>query len=161
MEHVAIVKKSWRVIDKILGGDKVIESRWYKSRIAPWDKIISGETVYFKNSGEPVTVVAKVEKVLQFSDLSPTKIKQILTEFGGVGGICVSDPKESFERNKDKRYCILVFLKNVKRIKPFEVDKRGFGNMCAWLSCGKLVGYVGTALNVRKRKGPESMSGSD
>ncbi len=136
MEHVAIVKKSWKVIDNILSGDKTIESRWYLSRFSPWDKVKTGETVYFKNSGEPVTVISKVEKVLQFAGLNQAKVKAILNEFGGVGGICVSDPKKSFERNKGKKYCILVFLKDAKKTKPFEVDKKGFGNMCAWLSFG-------------------------
>ncbi len=136
MEHVAIVKKSWKVIDNILSGDKTIESRWYLSRFSPWDKVKTGETVYFKNSGEPVTVISKVEKVLQFAGLNQAKVKAILNEFGGVGGICVSDPIASFERNKDKKYCILIFLEDAKKVTPFEVDKTGFGNMCAWLCYG-------------------------
>ena len=69
MDHVAIVRKSWKLTDKILSGQKTIESRWYASRRAPWNRIRAGETVYFKNSGEPVTIKADVEKVLQFDNL--------------------------------------------------------------------------------------------
>lgn len=31
MEHVAIMRKSWGLTDKILSGQKKIESRWYKT----------------------------------------------------------------------------------------------------------------------------------
>ena len=39
MEHVAIMKKSWGFIEKILGGQKTIESRWYSLKSKPWDNI--------------------------------------------------------------------------------------------------------------------------
>ena len=48
MEHVAIMKKSWGLTEKILTGAKKIESRWYKNKHTPWNRIKSGEIVYFK-----------------------------------------------------------------------------------------------------------------
>ena len=57
MDHVAIMNKSWGLIPKILSGSKTIESRWYKTKRTPWDKIAKGDTVYFKNSGEQVVEV--------------------------------------------------------------------------------------------------------
>jgi len=65
MEHVAILKKSWGFTKKILDGRKTVESRWYTTKKAPWDCIKEGDIVYFKDSGEPVTIkttVAKVER---------------------------------------------------------------------------------------------------
>ena len=73
MEHVAIMKKSWGLIGKIISGEKKIESRWYKSRRSPWGKIKQGDEVYFKDSGEPVSIKAKVAKVISFADLTPKK----------------------------------------------------------------------------------------
>ena len=35
MQHVAIMKKSWGLTDKILSGQKKIESRWYLSSFCP------------------------------------------------------------------------------------------------------------------------------
>ena len=78
MEHIAIMKKSWKFIDKILTGEKTIESRWYTSRRVPWNRIKKGETIYFKDSGEPVTIKAEADKVLQFSDLTPKTIEDIM-----------------------------------------------------------------------------------
>jgi len=129
MEHLAIMKKSWKLIDKILNKEKKIESRWYKSKYSPWNKIKKDEIVYFKNSGENVTVKAEVEKVLQFDNLDFEKIKKILDRYGNE--LSVDDG--FFEIVKDKKYCILVFLKNVKKIESFEIDKTGYGNMSAWI----------------------------
>jgi ASC-1-like (ASCH) protein len=132
MDHVAIMKKSWRLTEKILTGEKTIESRWYAARCAPWDRITPGETVYFKDSGEPVALKARVAKVLQL-ELTPRKVKEILDEYGGSDGICIKDIDEFYERFKNKKYCMLIFLKDAREVAPFDVDKTGFGNMCAWM----------------------------
>lgn len=127
------MKKSWGLTKKILIGEKKIESRWYTSKYSPWDRIKKGEVVYFKDSGEPVEIKVEVSKVLQFSDLSPKKVKEILNEYGRPDGINIKDTKKFYNLFKDKKYCILIFLKNPKKIKPFEINKKGFGLMSAWL----------------------------
>ncbi len=134
MEHLAIMRKSWNLTDKILNGQKKIESRWYKVKYKPWDEIKPGETIYFKDSGEPVKLKAEVEKVIQFSDLTPKKVKEILNKYGEADGIENNKTSEFFERFKNRKYCILVFLKNPAEIKPFEIDKTGFGAMSAWMT---------------------------
>ena len=138
MDHIAIMKKSWRLTQKILSGQKKIESRWYKSKCAPWGKIGKGDTVYFKDSGEPVSIKTEVEKVISFSDLTPERVSQILDEYGNDDGIGKDKIKEFFELFKNKNYCLLIFLKNPKQIEPFEIDKTGFGMMSAWLSVGNI-----------------------
>lgn len=134
MEHLAIMKKSWGLTQKILSGEKKIESRWYKLKHSPWGKIEKGDAVYFKDSGEPVSIKAEVEKVISFSDLSPQKVKQILNEYGKDDGIEKDKMPEFFELFKDKKYCLLIFLKNPEKIQPFEINKAGFGNMAAWIT---------------------------
>ena len=138
MDHVAIMKKSWGLTQKILSGQKRIESRWYKSKCSPWGKIGKGDNVYFKDSGEPVSIKAEVEKVISFSDLTPKKVRQILNEFGNDDGIEKVKIKEFFELFKNKNYCLLIFLKNPEKIKPFEINKAGFGMMSAWLTTGNI-----------------------
>lgn len=130
------MKKTWKLTQKILSGEKKIELRWYISKRAPWDKIKIGETIFFKDSGEPVTLKADVEKVLQFSDLTPDKVKEILEKYGNKIGI--QNTAESFERNKNKNYCILIFLKNPQKVEPFQISKKGFGMMSAWISVPKI-----------------------
>ncbi len=134
MEHVAIMRKSWGLTQKILNGQKKIESRWYSGKYKPWDSIKKGETVYFKDSGEPVRIKAEVSKVVQFADLTPKKVKEILDEYGKDDGIEKEKTAEFFERFKNKKYCILIFLKNSAKVESFGIDKTGFGTMSAWIT---------------------------
>lgn len=134
MDHIAIMKKSWRLTQKILSGKKKIESRWYKSKRIPWDAINVGDTVYFKDSGEPVSIRAEVDKVTQFSDLNPDKVRDILEEYGNDDGIEKCDISKFFRIFKHRKYCVLVFLKNPQHVEPFNIDKSGFGAMSSWIS---------------------------
>src|SRR5574337_351167 len=118
MDHVAIMKKSWNLTDKIISGGKKIESRWYKSKHAPWDKIKAGDTVYFKNSGEPVRIGAEVEKVLQFSDLTPKTVMELLRKYWELDGLGEKDVPKFHELFREKKYCILVFLKDAREVVP-------------------------------------------
>lgn len=117
MHHIAIMKKSLGLLPKVVSGEKTIESRFYNSRRAPWRKIKVGDTVFFKNSGEPVTVSATVSEVLENpKNLDAYKLS-----------ICLTDlPK--------KKYSILIFLTSVQKIEPFEINKKGFGSMSAWIT---------------------------
>ncbi len=147
------MKKEWGLLEKILDGRKRIESRWYINKVAPWDQIKPADAVYFKNSGEPVTARATVEKVIQISDLDkPTfqkplfpenegvvsvggiDIETVLDLFAGDDGIEVDQVPYYLEQFKNKRYCVLVFLKDVQKVEPFNINKAGFGAMSAWIS---------------------------
>lgn len=134
MEHIAIMKKSWGFTQKILSGQKKIESRWYTVKRDPWNNIKSGEVVYFKDSGSPVTVKAEVENVLQFSDVTPNIVKEILIQYGQNIGIDLDKINERVKMFKDKKYCILIFITNPQKIKPFKINKSGFGAMSAWIA---------------------------
>src|SRR6266566_1543343 len=81
MDHVAIMQKSWGFTEKIATCQKTIESRWYNVRYAPWGRISAGDSIYFKNTGEPITIKAEVEKELNFSDLTPEKVQTILEDY--------------------------------------------------------------------------------
>ena len=130
MEHIAILSKKRKILDKIISGEKTIESRWYKFKKAPFETISAGETVYFKESGEMISAKAKVKKTLFFKDLNLEKIKEILTAHGK--DICMNISQA--ETIKDKKFCTLIFLEDVKKIEPFAINKKGYGVMTAWIS---------------------------
>ncbi len=133
MDHVAIMRKSWGLIPKILDGRKKIESRWGINKCSPWGKVKVGDTVYFKNSGEPVTVVAEVSKVQEFENLNPKKVREVLEKYGGDDGISISGLEETIKWARKKHYCTLIYLKNPRKIKPFNIDKTGHGAGAAWI----------------------------
>jgi len=130
MDHLAILAKERKLLDKIISGEKTIESRWYKFKKTPYESIAIGDTIYFKDSGEPVNVKAKVSRILFFEGLNLQKIEEILNRYGEEIGIAVSHAPTLVGKN----FCTLMFLDDVKRIEPFEVDKKGYGLMAAWIS---------------------------
>lgn len=138
MVHVAYMKKSWGMIPKILAGKKTIESRWYKTKRAPWGKIKVDETIYLKNSGEPISIKATVSKIFQFSDLTPKKVREILEKFGKEDGIEPEKISYFAKLFADKKYCLLIFLENPQKVKPFQISKKGFAAMAAWITKRKV-----------------------
>ena len=138
MDHVAIMKKSWGLLPKILSGEKTIESRWYKNKVRPWGMINAGDMVYFKNSGEPFGVMAVVKQVKNWDSLDPLKVRQILEEYGEEDGIRHEELEKYYALFKEKKYCLLIFLEKPQKIKPFEINKEGFGAMAAWLCVPKI-----------------------
>lgn len=145
--HIAIMRKSWGLLPKILAGEKSIESRWYLQKSEPWDRIEAGDIIYFKNSGEPVTLQAVVDKVKQFDSLTPAKVRRILAEYGQKDGLDVGELDQYYKMFRDKKYCLLIFLRDVCQVEPFEIDKKGFGTMSAWLTLDDIE-------SVRKIKAP-------
>ncbi|MBI5331957.1 MAG: hypothetical protein HZB65_00120 [Candidatus Aenigmarchaeota archaeon] len=101
MHHIAIMKKSWHLVEKIISSEKTIESRWYMNKHDPWGKAKSGDMIYFKNSGEPVTAKARATNILQFEELTPDKIKHILNEYHKELGI--DDIEDFYVSVKNKK----------------------------------------------------------
>jgi ASC-1-like (ASCH) protein len=133
-DHIAIMKKSWGLIPKILAGRKTCESRWYKSKIAPWDRIQPGDNLYFKDSGEPVSVRAKATKVLQYEIKDNQHALEIIKKHAkeDLGLEIISPEIKNYIRNKN--YAVFVFFNSVEKIKLFEIDKNGFGSQAAWIT---------------------------
>lgn len=130
------MKKSWGLIPKILKGTKTIESRWYKAKSKPWDRIKAGDNLYFKNAGEPVMIKTEVSKVLQYEIQDNNQALRIMTKHAekDLGSPTISDEVKNYIL--DKEYAIFVFFDKIERIKPFKIDKTGFGAMSAWITVG-------------------------
>jgi ASC-1-like (ASCH) protein len=130
MDHLAILSKEKNFLGRILSGEKTIESRWYRNRKPPFKTIAPGDTVYFKESGEPVVAKAIVDQVIFFEDLDKRKIAGIISEYGSRIGI-----DGSYAANViGKRYCTLIFIGGIQKLTPFQIDKKGYGNMAAWIT---------------------------
>lgn len=134
MDHIAIMKKSWALIPKILDGTKIAESRWYKSKIVPWDRIQAGDNIYFKDSGEPVTVKARVINVLQYKISNNNQALEIMNKYAekDLGFKTIPLSIQNYILNKN--YAIFIFFDSVEKIKPFYINKTGFGVMAAWIT---------------------------
>lgn len=132
MKHIAIMKKSWDLIPKILSGQKTIESRWYKTRRAPWNKARPDDIIFFKNVGEAVVAQATVSHVFQFEIKNISDVIAILRSYGKEICLVNNDP---YTWEKLPRYGVLIRLKNPGIVQsPFHINKHGFGNNTAWIT---------------------------
>jgi len=134
MDHVAIMKKEWGLIPKILSGQKTVESRWYKTKTAPWDKIHKGDTIYFKDSGAPVTVKARVTNISQYNINDNDEALEITSKYAQADLGTKTIPSSVKDYITNKNYAIFVSFDSVEAVKPFDINKEGFGTQCAWIS---------------------------
>lgn len=133
MHHLAILSPKYHYLEKILDGSKSIESRWYKFRVVPWNKIAVGDRVYFKETSKKVALCADVSEVLQFDHPSKHQIIEIIKKYGRQITAGNFKLDEFYQSVKDKNYIILIFLAGPQEITPFKINKTGFGCSCAWI----------------------------
>jgi len=143
--------KSWGLTGKILAREKTIESRWSVSRRKPWGAVKAGDMIFFKNAGEPAKMKAGVRRVMQFDGLTPPRVRQLLRKYGKADGIAPKDQAVFFKRFRSRKYCTLIFLEDPQAVRPFGIDKEGFGSMAAWIT----VRNIAEIADKRKRRAGE------
>ena len=116
--HLVILKKSY--LDMILEGRKRIELRLYKTRHPAFGRVFAGDKLFLKISSGPVCATATVEAVKNFGNLTPGRILDLKKRYNhDIGG---SD--EHWQSKMDCKYCVLVWLKDVKTIEPVRISKK-------------------------------------
>ena len=117
MKHLAVMDDI-KYRNKIINKEKIIESRFSKNRIAPYEKIKENDTVYLKVSGSN-KIIAKfeVEKVLFFKDFNIEDIKNKYGKF-----ICA--PDSYYQRKNSSKYATLIYVKNPCIIAPIKIIKK-------------------------------------
>lgn len=124
MQHIAILRQPF--FDMVLSGEKTIESRWSMNKVAPYGKVSVGDEILLKETGKDVTAVATAEKVLFFK-LTPEIVEEIRVKYGKQIG---TDKFENWQKTLQKKYCTLIWLKDVKPIQPIKVKR---SNGAGWL----------------------------
>ncbi|MBI2597107.1 ASCH domain-containing protein [Candidatus Daviesbacteria bacterium] len=125
MKHLAIFKEDGA--DKILSGEKTIESRFSRRRIAPFGQVSSGDLVYIKPAGKEVIGQFRVQKVIFYDGLGIEEIREIREEYGKKIAV-----EESYWKGKgDCRYGTLIFIGESVRfitspIRLKKKDQRGW-----------------------------------
>ncbi len=116
--HLVILKAEY--IEAILEGRKTIESRFTRTRRAYWRKILHGDKLFLKQSSGPVCATARVIKVKWYKDLTAKQTK----ELKGKHNKQILGADDYWQNKSDCRYGVLVWLGEVKRIKPVRIEKR-------------------------------------
>ena len=116
--HLVILKKPY--LDMILEGRKRIELRLYKTRHPAFGRVFAGDKLFLKISSGPVCATATVEAVKNFEDLTPGRILELKQRYNqDIGG-----GDEHWQSKMDCKYCLLVWLKDVKTIEPVRISKK-------------------------------------
>ena len=124
MKHIAILRPPF--FDMVLNGEKTIESRWSMNKIAPYNKVKTGDQILLKLTGKPVTATAIV-KDIKYYQLTPEKVEQIRIQYGKEIG---TDKFKNWPAILQKKFCTLIWLENVKQIEPLEVPR---SNGAGWI----------------------------
>jgi len=116
--HLVILKKPY--LDMILEGRKRIELRLYKTRHPAFRRVFASDKLFLKISSGPVCATATVEAVKSFEDLTPERILELKHKYNhDIGG-----GDEHWQSKIGCKYCLLVWLKNVKAIDPILIQKK-------------------------------------
>ena len=124
MRHLAILRQPF--LDMILSGEKTIESRWSMHKIAPYNKLSIGDEILLKETSKDVIANAKV-KDFKYFELTPQLADEIKQKYGKEIGVYKF---ENWENYRNKKYCTLIWLENVERVKPFKVKR---SNGAGWI----------------------------
>lgn len=103
-KHLAIFKKG--AGELILNGQKTIETRFSKSKIAPFLQISTGDLVYIKPTGKDIIGQFRVKKVIFIDGLKPEDLDVIEKEFGDK----ISADNDYFQKRKVASYGTLLFI---------------------------------------------------
>lgn len=120
MKHLAIMDK--QTINMIMSGEKIIETRFSKNKISPYQKLSIGEKVYLKESGRETIAVFEIDKFIYFKDLNSDKIKLIKSKYNNL----VKAPDIYWELKENSNYGTLIYIKKPHKLdKPIKINKKG------------------------------------
>jgi hypothetical protein len=116
--HLAVMTGVY--LDRLLDGTKTIESRFTRHRIAPFEQIASGDVVFFKPAGGPITAAGLAGAVLHL-DLGVFPLQRVADRYGAA--IAPADPSFWADRAA-ARYATLVTMVDVVKTEPVPIQKR-------------------------------------
>ena len=116
--HLVILREPY--LDAILAGRKTIESRLTVTRRAYWGRVLYGDKLFLKQSSGPVCATAKVLKARYYENLTPRQIEQIKNQYNNR----ILGADEYWHSKSGCRYGVLVWIGQVKHIKPIWIEKR-------------------------------------
>lgn len=120
MEHIAILSHK-TVLEKILAGQKTIETRFSRLKSLPFGQVQAGDVIYFKLSGGLVLARAVVARVEEFDDLTPSRIQELARRYEKE--LAISE--DFLARKLESKYASLIFLEKVEACEPWQYKQGG------------------------------------
>lgn len=124
-KHLAVF--SGDLAQKILSGEKSIESRFSKAKIAPFGVISSQDLVYIKPSGKDIIGQFRVKKVIFFDGLTKEDFAQIKKDYGKA----IAADENYWKEKENCKYGSIIFIGEcdpflTPPVKANKKDQRGW-----------------------------------
>ncbi len=119
-KHLAIF--SVGIGEKILNGEKTIESRFSRAKIAPFGIVSNGDLVYIKPAGEEIIGQFRVKKVISFEGLDLDDLSNIKEQYGEF--LAVSE--DFWDQHQAAKYGTLIFIGESNKFitSPIKIPKK-------------------------------------
>lgn len=136
MDHVVYLDARSNELENLLSGKKKMIIRGATGRKLPYGRVSESDNLYFlNNNGErEILATAKVRSVFNSEKLSEQESIDLVNK--NQKKLLLND--KQFTKWAGKRYIVLVEVENVKKIKPFQIDKSNYSNMDDWLLVEKI-----------------------
>lgn len=119
-DHIAILSHK-SVLDKILSGEKTIESRFSRVKSLPFGVVVPGDTLYFKLSGGMVMARARVAALEEYDNLTPRQIEDLARKYERELAIS----PDFLVRKLESKFASLIFLEQVEPCEPWTYKQDG------------------------------------
>lgn len=131
MDHVVYLDAKSNEFEKLLDGSKTIIVRGATGRKMPYGRVNKGDVLYFINNNGEGLVKAKaiVDSVFNSEKMNFEESFELVMK--NQEKLLLSDIQ--FQKWVEKRYLVLIEIKEFCAIENFTIDKSNYGNMDDWL----------------------------
>lgn len=136
MDHVVYLDAKANELEKLLAGNKTMIIRGATGRKLPYGKVNQNDTLYFINNNAEGIIKAKAVVLSVLNSEKMTTEESIKLVKNNQNKLQLTE--KQFQKWAGKRYIVLIKIKDIKKIKPFSVDKSNYGNMDDWLPVEKI-----------------------
>lgn len=136
MDHIVYVDRQAKELMKLLAGDQTMIVRGASGRKLPCSHIQANDRLFFvqDNGAGMVTARCVVNDVLNSDDLTQAQSTALLA----ANQSKLKLKPQQINHWSGKRFFVLIELKEIRLIEPFEIDQITYSNMDEWIPVGEI-----------------------
>jgi hypothetical protein len=131
MDHVVYLDFKAKEMVSFLEGTKKMVIRGATGRKLPYGRVNEGDVLYFINNNAEGVIKSKGIVDFVLNSVKMTKDESIALVEQYQSELTLTNVQ--IKRWAGKRYLVLIRVKDVTSVEPFEIDKSDYGNMDDWL----------------------------
>lgn len=124
-KHLAIFTRN--AIKAIVSGQKTVETRFSKKKIAPFGMVNVGDIIYMKPPGEELSGQFVATKVISIEGLDEKDWEWIKTEFGQkISFGSVAEMKNYYKEHEGSKFATIIQMGKIEQFvtSPIKIEKR-------------------------------------